>query len=350
MLKIYNKNHITKWNDCVKSFANWDIYYTYEYAYSFMLHGDGDIYLIYFENGDERLCMVVMQSDIAKCDKFEGQIEEGVYFDWETPYGYGGPLTDGALSEASQDMFYKELEDYCKDNGIVSLFIRFHPLLCNYDVMPKIIDTRYLRDTIYIDTASSELIMSNMDSKNRNMVRKAIKSGVTIKKCDIDEFEEFIPMYNETMKKNGADEYYIFSEAYFESLKNMGDNAFIMYAMLDDKPISGSIFFYNEQLMHYHLSGSYMEYRKYSPSNLLLYEAACWGSENGIEKFHLGGGMTPDDSLFGFKKQFNKNGRAKFCVGRMIFDKEKYNELLMVRHKIDSDFDMDNGFMIQYRR
>lgn len=52
----------------MKSFEHWDIYYLYEYAYSFMLHGDGDIKLIYFEHLGERFCYVVMQKDIADSD------------------------------------------------------------------------------------------------------------------------------------------------------------------------------------------------------------------------------------------------------------------------------------------
>ena len=59
--------------------------------------------------------------------------------------------------------------------------------------------------------------------------------------------------------------------------------------------------------------------------------------------------MAPNYSLFGFKKQFNKNGRLPFVVGKTIFDIEKYNELLNYRTQMDSEFDRNNDFMIQYR-
>ena len=291
-----------------------------------------------------------MQNDIADVIQFKGVIPKGKYFDWETPYGYGGPLADAVISEKTQAAFKKEITEYCFSRGIVSQFVRFHPLLKNYDVMPDVIETRYLRDTIFIDTSDSEFIMLNMDSKSRNMVRKAQKNEVSIIKKDITEFEDFIPMYVETMKKNGAEEYYTFQRSYFESLITMKDNAFILYAIYKDIPISGSIIYYNDRYMHYHLSGSYTEYRKYSPSNLLLYKAACFASEMGIKQFHLGGGMFSDDSLFRFKKQFNKNGRASFVVGRTIFNMDIYKELLNIRRKADLEFDINNGFMIQYRR
>lgn len=339
------------WNDCVKSFEKWDIYFLYEYAYSFMLHGDGDAQLIYFEDDGERLCYVVMQKDIAESKEFTSLIEKERFYDWETPYGYGGPLADGIISEKAQQIFEKEIREYCLNNGIVSQFVRFHPLLENYKLMPQLIENRYLRDTIYMDVSvDEEQIFLNMDSKNRNMVRKARKNNVTVEQRGIDEIDDFIQMYNETMKKNGAGEYYTFKNDYFDSLKLMKDNVCLFYAMYENEPISGTIILYNQELAHYHLSGSRMGFRKYSPSNLMLYEIACWAHKKGIKKFHLGGGMSPDDSLFGFKKQFNKDGRVPFVVGRTIFDRKAYQELLEDRRKKDESFDINNGFMIQYRR
>lgn len=107
--------------------------------------------------------------------------------------------------------------------------------------------------------------------------------------------------------------------------------------------------YYNDDYMHYHLAGTHTEFRKYSPGNLLLYEAACWASEKGIKQFHLGGGIVENDSLFGFKKQFNKNDRLPFYIGRTIFDNNKYEYLMSVRKEHDHAFHADNSRMIQYR-
>lgn len=350
ILKIYDKAKRKQWDECVKSFNNWDIYYTYDYAYSLMQHGDGDMYLIYFEYNSERCCYVVMQKDIARDSIFSDKIENGYYYDWETPYGYGGPLCDMELSSEFCILFKQELFNYCLKHNIVTQFVRFFPITNNYQVVKQMFDIRYMRDTIYIDTSDKDVIWENMDSKNRNMIRKAQKSEVKIERREIDDYEAFVDMYNETMKRNNADEYYFFDLNYFESLKQMRNNAFILYAILDDVIISGAIFMYNDSCMHYHLSGSRWEYRQYAASNLLLYEAALESNRMGISKFHLGGGLTQDDSLFGFKKQFNKNGRLPFWVGRTIFDEVAYDYLLNLRKENDVTFKKDNNFMIQYRK
>ncbi len=350
MLKVLDIECKQAWDDYVKSFNNWDIYYLNAYANSLAVHGDGVPNLIIYEDNDTRFCYVLLKSDIADSPKFIGLLNKKEFFDYESPYGYGGPLTDVSIGERSQEKFLNEFTRYCKDNNIVSQFIRFHPLLNNYNILGNVIEYRFMRDTIYIDTSDPERIMTNMDSKNRNMVRKAIKNGITIIQQPIRSYQEFLPIYNETMKKDNADSYYFFNNDYFQSLFTMSDNTSIFFAMLNGEPISSAIMFYNDRFMHYHLAGTRTECRQYSPNNLLLYEAACWASKRGIGKFHLGGGLSQDDNLFGFKKQFNKNGRLPFYVGRTIFDKQKYNMLLDVRERADSSFDRNNSFMIQYRR
>ena len=347
-IKVFGIDEKDTWNCIVKSFKQWDVYYLCEYAISFKKHGDGEPILLYFENGEDRVCYVVMIRDIADDKKFNGRLEKNRYFDFETPYGYGGPLTDNELSIESQLFFADELKKYCIDNNVVEQFVRFHPVLKNYKMMPKLFETRYLHDTIFIDTSTEESILSNMDSACRNKIRKAQKLGVEVVCEPISNYQDFIKIYQETMDRDNATDYYYFSDEYFKSLADLNDNTCLFYAMLEGTPIASSIMYYNQTFMHYHLSGSLTSYRNYAPTNLLLYEAACWGFKRGITKLHLGGGMEQDDNLFGFKKQFNKNGRLEYYVGRTVFDKNAYGYLMDLRAE-DKDFDRNNNRMTQYR-
>lgn len=350
-MKVFTSQDTEQWNSYVKSFRNWDIYYLCEYAESLQLHGDGEPLLLYFEQGSERMCYVVMKNDIAAAPQFAGLLPVGKYYDMETPYGYGGPLTDAPLSEATQKQFMEELTAFCREQGIVTQFLRYHPLLGNHTAFTENTETRYMRDTIYMDTSSPELIFANMDSKNRNMVRKAERSGITVKQTPLSDYGAFLALYRQTMDKHHADDYYTFAPDYFEYLRDhLSDHAFLLYAMLEDSPISAAVFFHTNGTMHYHLAGSDIAFRNLAGGNLLLYEAALWGCEHGVHALHLGGGLAPDDSLFGFKKQFNKNGRRPFVIGRTVFDRNRYRELLAIRKAANPDFDTENGFMIQYRR
>lgn len=355
MLHIIHNNKENIWDNIVKSFSNWDVYYLYEYAYSLYLHGDGVPILVYYEDGGESFCYVIMQKDIAHSRQFYGLIKEGFFYDWETPYGYGGPLSDSGVSLNTQENFQRELRGYCEKHGIISQFIRFHPLLNNYDLLSKVISYKYLRDTICLNTDSVESILNNMTANCRNKVRKSERNGIKIVYSDVKDVDSFIDMYHQTMVKNHADEYYIFKRDYFDSFSSFADSACIFYALYNNKPICAALCLFNDQFIHYHLVASDVKYLNDSPKNIfpnygLLYYISCWAAEHGMKFFHLGGGLLPDDALFKFKSQFNKNLRLSFYVGRTIFDEEKYDYLLGVREKNENNFDRNNSFMIQYRK
>lgn len=359
--EVISSEESIHWNETVKSFPHWDIYYLNEYARSLEVHGDGKAYLVSFRYEREaeaavqtcRISFVVMQKGIFEDTRFADILEKDTWYDWETPYGYGGFLMEGEFEGSAVEAFEGHLKAYALKHHIVSQFVRFYPVYRNEAPFLKLSgsEIRYLKDTVYIDTGKKDEIMAQMDSKNRNMVRKAQKNGVTVFHDKGEHLDEFIRVYEATMNHNGASGYYYFERAYYQYLiENMRNHIEFFYSVHEGKIIGASIFFYNEEYMHYHLSGMYPQYRHLAATNLLLYEASLWASERGIRLLHLGGGIEADDSLFGFKKQFNKNGRLPFYIGRLIFDKEAYHELLCLRKKKDENFDENNGFMIQYRR
>ncbi len=338
------------WNRIVTSFPEWDIYYLNEYAYSMKIHSDGEPCLIYYEKDGSRICYVMMQQDIADFQPLSGCMQKGQYFDWTTPYGYGGPLTDGQISEEWIADFIDELTLWCRNHKIVSQFFRFHPLLQNQKVLEPVCDVIYMKKTVYIDTNDKEIIFKNMTPNNRNMVRKAVKNEIEIIMDQGERLEDFKKIYELTMKNNGADAYYYFEHEYFDYLlRAMNQNLIFFYALYQGKPVSASIFFYNQAYMHYHLSGTLPEYRSLAAANLLLSKAADWAADYGIKKFHLGGGVGIEDSLLKFKKHFNRNGLLDFCIGRTIFDREAFDALVHLRKKNDVNFDEEAPFLIKYR-
>ena len=349
-MEIISVNEKQKWNHIVKSFPTWDIYYLNEYAYSLQLHSDGIPCLIYYEKDGNRLCYVMMQEDLADFQPLSNCLAKGEYFDWTAPYGYGGPLTEGSITVEWISEFIKELTDWCMEHRIISQFFRFHPLLQNHIILEEVCDVIYMKKTVYIDTSDKETIFQNMTPNNRNMVRKAAKNKIEIIMDKGERVEEFKKIYDSTMKNNNAEEYYYFEKEYFDYLiHEMNQNLIFFYALYQGLAVSASIFFYNEEYMHYHLSGTLSEYRKLAATNLLLSHAADWAAEHGIKKFHLGGGVGIEDSLLRFKKHFNRNGLLDFCIGRTIFDQSAFDNLVELRKKSDQQFDETVPYLIKYR-
>ncbi len=349
-LEIISHIEKDKWDSIVKSFKDWDIYYLCSYAQSYICHGDGIPYLIHYSNDHFRMVYVVMQRDISDSVHFQGLIPKNEFFDWETPYGYGGPLYDIPPTEDQLLQFYDELLSYTTKKKIVSQFIRFHPISKNYTPFENICNVIHMKNTVYLDTACKEIIRSNLTKRNRNLINKAGKSGVIISNDSGANISEFIKIYNKTMDRKIAERYYYFEGSYFKHICDaMHDNLIIFYAKYNDVTIGSVLFLYNDKYLHYHLSGQLTEYQYLDPTRLIIYNAAIWAAERGIQILHLGGGLGIEDSLLEFKKQFNKNDLVEFCIGGNIFLPEASNYLVKLRQDNDSSFDVSKPYFIKYR-
>ena len=341
MIKIYTISQADEWNDIVRSFPNHDVYYLSGYCKAFEVHGDGAPELLYYEEGMLRAIYVYMKRQIAS-----GMV------DTVTPYGYGGVLFDGDTSTQNIELFGKAFERQMQNDGVVSNFVRYHPVLKNAGPMKQISEVIDLGKTIAIDLSSPEIIWENIHSKNRNMIRKAEKNGIEIKHGKgMDLLEKFMEIYNKTMDKDHAEAYYYFKLPFYESIHNdLYDNYEMFYAEYEGKIIAMSIMIFANGRLNYHLSGSDIEYRNLAPSNLLLYKAALWGCEQGMKTFHLGGGVgSGEDNLYKFKAAFNKISDYQFSIGKQVFDKRAYDELVKRRKETDANFDESSHFFPLYR-
>lgn len=345
MLKVFTLLQSAEWDSTIKTFSGHDVYNLSGYVVPFAVHGDGEPMLFYYKNENIRAINVVMKRDISLDNNYVSQLPEGKMYDFATPYGYGGWLIEG---EGDKSKLFEEYDKWCVENNIVSEFVRYNPIIRNYEQSCEYYETVKLGETVAMDISSVDSIWNNMTGKNRNMVRKAEKSGVTIKiGTSKNIYETFKSIYDKTMDRDDADEYYYFESGFYEALRNdLTGNARVFYALApDSKIIAASIIMYCNGKMHYHLSGSESEYRNLAPTNLLLYKAALWGMENGYKVFHLGGGVgARQDGLFHFKKSFYRGETKDYFIGKRIFDPNMYKKLVDMRGHI-----ANGGFFPLYR-
>lgn len=342
MIQIVNIKDASTWDDIVKSFAEYDVYYLSGYVKAFEVHGDGTPQLLYYEDNGLRAIYVFMK----RLTELAG------IFDSITPYGYGGVLFEGDNNPEKLKMFWDEYVKKMNELNIIDNFVRYHPVLKNAEVMKSISEVIDLGKTVAMDLTSEEVIWANIISKNRNMIRKAEKNGVEIfHSKDYALFENFIEIYNSTMDNDNADEYYYFGENFYKSIhEDLKDNYEMFYAVYENKIIAMSIIIFANNQMHYHLSGSLKEYRGLAPSNLLLYKAAVWGCKHGFKTFHLGGGVgSGEDNLYKFKVAFNRNSNYQFSIAKHIFNNEEYERLVNMRIEKDTNFDRNSNFFPLYR-
>lgn len=299
-----------------------DIYFTR--AYLEMHRGPATRPLLFeYTEGVRRYRLPFLESDIEAWFPGAGRVR-----DMETAYGYGGSWTDSAepgfLASAMA-----ALDEACRDRGIIAGFLRYHPLLGNQDLTPgfSVVDDR---PTVWVDLGDADIWMNQVSQKNRNMIRKAEKAGLTFRADpEFRGLDGFRGLYAETMERLGAHASYRFGDAYFAGLRRaLSGKGFLAECLLRGETVAAAIIMTWGSLGHYHLSGSRSAFRHLAPGNLMLYGAIGELRAKGLSRFHLGGGLgaDPADPLFRFKQSFSGNA-ARFHFGKKIFDPPAYARL-----------------------
>lgn len=257
------------------------------------------------------------------------------YFDIVTPYGYGGPLMTGCAPEHREELasaFMEAFAAYCEAEGVVSEFIRFHPVLGNAQDFEKSYEVRYLRDTAGTSIAAYDNpVEAEFSASARKNIRKALREGVeyrvTLGPHDLKAFRQ---IYFATMDRNRADSFYYFNDRYFTQLLESFRQQLLLVEVLNKGEVIGMElqFVYND-LIHTHLSGTYEAFHHLSPVYIMQYATVLWAKENGINLIHGGGGRTnsPVDNLLRFKQQFARHTSFSFYSGQKIWNEDIYNKL-----------------------
>lgn len=333
-----------KWDTIVKSFNNYDVNYLSQYAKAFAENGEGYPLLIYFENDTSKAMNVVMKRDISLNESFKGKLQPNEWFDISTPYGYGGFLIEGEDYQTLDEEYVR----YCKENGFISEFIRFH-LFSDYKEIFNGTVISYTNNVVRTLDLDIEDMVMDCEHKVRKNLKKANKAGL---KIEIDysgeRMEEFLDIYYGTMDRNDAKSNFFFPESFFKIINEMTNNFVYIHVIHEDKVISTELVIFGTENCYSFLGGTHSDFFDLRPNDFLKVEIIKWAKDKGLRRFILGGGYGQDDGIFRYKKSFSPNGIYKFYVGNRIFDEEKYSELVKIRSS-NQYFDKDTNFFPKYR-
>lgn len=255
------------------------------------------------------------------------------YYDFESHYGYGGPITSSDDKEFLKRAWL-EFQRELKDKNYIAGFIRFNPVTKNIIQAAEPVNTFFDRHTVAIDLKEKEeeIWSKQIHAKHRNVIRKAEANGLEFTAdTEWKYFDDFIRLYEATMKRLNAADFYMFTAEYYKKLKNtLTENSFLAVIKYNERVISAAIMMYDDEYAHYHLSGSDKEFIHMYPNNLMLYKSALYLKNAGKKLFHLGGGTTSSekDSLYQFKKRFNKSDSLDFHLGKLMINEDKYREVV----------------------
>lgn len=303
-----------------------DIYFDENYykLYEDVEKGKGQIYKCKTKNGE------IVNQFIKR--EIPIKINGKTYYDIVTPYGYGGPYIKESIDkEGLLEDYKKDFSEYCKENNIVSEFVRFHPLYNNAKDFKEIYNSTFNRHTLGTNLKYEDPIKEEFGKSCRKNIKRKLKNGMTYKITENPtDFKNFKECYYSTMDRNEAGDYYYFDDKYFENIeKYFKNNTIVIEIIYENKVIAAGIYFISDNNIHVHLSGTKIEYIKLSPAYILRYAVTIWGKENGYNVIHHGGGRTSseEDALYKFKEQFARKTKFDFYLGKKIFNQKIYDKL-----------------------
>lgn len=310
------------WRELLASSGNPDVYFLPEYLRFFERWGEGEALLFFYRDRGGTLLYPFLRRPLPEFSNLKTVSRR--YCDVATAYGYGGPLVTLKVDDPDFALRARaRLERLFEQMGVVTEFVRFHPVLENHTVW-RTIPTEFVQKTVAIDlTGSPETLWQQMNSNTRRKVRSSFNHDLEVEISRAPhQYEQFWSLYTATMERLQASEYYRFSREYVLELgEALGDNATSCIVSHRGRPAAAGVFLTHGRFLHYHLGGSDAELLPLRPNDRMFFEMAGWGMANLARLFHLGGGYRANDSLFRFKAGFSKYLRD-FHVGKIVNDPE----------------------------
>jgi hypothetical protein len=219
-----------------------------------------------------------------------------------------------------------------RERGIISMFVRLHPLLpfspASLDDLGTVV---HHGDTVYVDLEQSEEELWNRTrATHRQDVILARRRGSN---AYIDEewsqFHEFVDIYEQTMRRVQADPYYFFPVEHFLDLRNaLGQHVHLSVVEIDGEVACAGIVTEVGGIVQLYLSGTRREFLEWSPNKVRIDFLRSWAKTRGNRYLHLGGGVGGNiDSLFDFKLGFSRHRKA-YYTWRVIVDEEVFPQVV----------------------
>ena len=249
----------------------------------------------------------------------------------------GAPGYNGILSTTEDPGFlqrYREnFNGWCAENNIIAEFSRCNPVTGNHRRLPAaaIFEANI---SIIVTLQPEEEIHINYDRSRHKKIRKAEREGLTVQVFTGESIAEemlraFAGIYSDTMDRNIADPEYRHDLQFFcAAAESMRSQLLFFFTIYQKAPVSGLAVVAGSTTAYSWLGGTLSEYYPLRPNDILMDRIIDHLRGKGLHHYCLGGGLTPGDGIFGFKRSFAVNGERPFHILKMIHNEAVYNEVL----------------------
>jgi hypothetical protein len=279
------------------------------------LFGDDDIF-VYYPYLRRRLDKLPIA---PHCD-----LDLSTYFDIVSSWYYGGPLFRTRSSSNDETIardFMLAFNEYCRENQVVTEFIRFDPNLENFKAVNHFVPIKKEHETVVVDLQKTEEeIWRSFSSRTRNRLRNAKKHGFQMESTtDADAIGIFHSIYTDEMKRKTALKRYHFPLEFFIDLFRECEGRF--YLLLFEYSgvyIGGVVCAAEQKRVHDFLRASLREFWNLNINNWIVKESIFWARNKGNSVYDLQGGR---EGVLHFKSGFSKCRGTFYTCSRIHLPK-----------------------------
>lgn len=283
---LYNEDGF-EWDGFVNSHQNGTNYHQHGWRKVIeKSFGHRTMYLTAINNNDNKICGVLPYVQMKS--RLFGSFLVSLPF-----FNYGGMLISedaaaGSLLDASRKMLSETDVDYVE--------LR-HLAMCN-----KITATKQSKVTMILKLEENEAAQwKTLDSKVRNQVRKAEKSGLKTVIGRLELLDGFYEVFCRNMRDLGTP---VYSRNFFYNVLNeFSASTKIISVTMNGRTIASAIMTWYKETLEVPWASSNRAFRDLCPNNLLYWEAIRFAFGIGAREFDFGR-STPDEGTYKFKKQW----------------------------------------------
>ena len=351
-MQILRTAQATEWLKVMARCSGYDVGHLPAYHLVAEQNGEGEARLFVYEGGGHTIALPLLLREI---DSF-GELPPGQWRDATSVYGYAGPvISSEEIPESEIKRFQEQLRAALRQERVISVFSRFHPLLAQKHIFSGLGECVPVGQTVSIDLTLPESVQ--LKAYRRDLRKGLLKLQEAGARCVYDPSKNgldcFIKMYRETMCRVSAEAFYLFDDRYFENLiSELGSNLHLFTCLLDDIPVAAMLVSACSGMVQTYLSASADEHMKLAPTKLVFETVRSWGARQGFKVLHLGGGVgAKSDSLFYFKAGFSDR-RHEFLTWRWVLEPEPYEAVCAAKRRWNAQQSLkpsDRDYFPEYR-
>lgn len=322
--QLINIDQKEEWTYYIQKSQVFDFYHTW--FYHSLVASDNPFLFVY----QEKEVLIILPL-------IKRKVSGSMFYDCTSVYGYAGPISNISfkfIDDETIENFNDEFLGFLKQERIICVFSRLHPLINQHPVLEKLGGINSHGRTVAINL---QIPLESQREKYRKAFRSKIRQlrekGFVVKQADTkQEIKEFSKIYQENMLKVNANSSYFFSQQYFlDFLSSPEFDSKLLLTYHNNQITSGAVITFSNHIMQLHLVATKNDYLHESPMKLLIDEATILGRKLDMHHLHLGSGVgSEEDGLFVFKAGFS-DLFLRFHTWQYIANESVYEALVKER-------------------